>query len=55
VIEFLRQLPGVVQVEIGVEAKKPTSRIVQLRDCPEGTLRHRHEECPRSRTFRRGD
>jgi hypothetical protein len=32
VADLLRQVPGVVQVEIGVAAKKPTSRIVHLRD-----------------------
>jgi hypothetical protein len=32
VVDLLRQLPGVVQVEVGVTAKKPTSRIVHLRD-----------------------
>src|ERR1035438_3660945 len=32
VVDLLRQLPGVVQVDVGVAAKKPTSRIVHLRD-----------------------
>ncbi len=32
VVELLRQLPGVVQVDVGVAAKKPTRRIVHLRD-----------------------
>jgi|GEM_PF-1343031 len=30
--DLLRGLPGVVQVEVGVAAKKPTSRIIHLRD-----------------------
>lgn len=30
--KILRQLPGVVQVEVGVRAEKPTCRIVHLRD-----------------------
>lgn len=32
VVELLRSLPGVVQVEVGVVAKNPTSRIIHLRD-----------------------
>jgi hypothetical protein len=32
VVELLRQLPGVSQVEVGVQADKPTCRIVHLRD-----------------------
>ena len=32
VVDLLRGLPGVVQVEVGVAAKKPTSRIIHLRD-----------------------
>ena len=32
VVDLLRQLPGVVQVDVGVAAKKPTSRIVHLLD-----------------------
>src|ERR1035438_2517453 len=32
VVDLLRQLPGVVGVDVGVAAKKPTSRIVHLRD-----------------------
>ena len=32
VADLLRQLPGVVQVEVAVAAKKPTARIVHLRD-----------------------
>ena len=32
VIDLLRRLPGVVQVDLGVAAKKPASRIVHLRD-----------------------
>lgn len=32
VVDLLRQLPGVVQVEVGVASKKPTSRIIHLRD-----------------------
>ena len=32
VVDLLRQLPGVVQVEVGVAAKNPTSRIIHLRD-----------------------
>ena len=32
VTDLLRQVAGVVQVDVGVEAKKPTSRIVHLRD-----------------------
>jgi len=32
VAPLLRQLPGVVRVEIGVQAEKPTHRIVRLRD-----------------------
>lgn len=32
VVQLLRGLPGGVQVEVGVEAKKPTSRIIHLRD-----------------------
>jgi hypothetical protein len=30
--DLLRQLPGMVQVEIAVRADKPTHRIIQLRD-----------------------
>lgn len=32
VVELLRQLPGVVQVEVAVMAAKPKSRIIHLRD-----------------------
>jgi len=32
VVNLLRQLPGVVKVEVGTTAKKPTSRIIHLRD-----------------------
>ena len=32
VVDLLRQLPGVVQVEVSVAAEKPTHRIVHLRD-----------------------
>jgi hypothetical protein len=32
VLDLLRQLPGVVQVELGVPAEKPMHRIVHLRD-----------------------
>lgn len=32
VVDLLRQVPGVVQVEAGVKAEKPTCRIVHLRD-----------------------
>ena len=32
VVDLLRQLPGVVQVEAGVQAEKPTCRIIHLRD-----------------------
>jgi hypothetical protein len=32
VVELLRQLPGVAGVEVGVQADKPTCRIVHLRD-----------------------
>ena len=32
VVDLLRQVPGVVQVEVGVRAEKPTCRIVHLRD-----------------------
>jgi len=32
VADLLRQLPGVVKVEVGTTAKKPTSRIIHLRD-----------------------
>ena len=32
VVDLLRQLPGVVRVEVGVAPQKPTARIVHLRD-----------------------
>ncbi len=32
VVDLLRQLPGVVQVEVAVTVKEPTSRIIHLRD-----------------------
>ena len=32
VVELLRSLPGVVRVEVGVQADQPTCRIVHLRD-----------------------
>lgn len=32
VVDLLRGLPGIVQVEVGVAVKKPTSRIIHLRD-----------------------
>src|SRR5436305_8447615 len=32
VVDLLRQLPGVIRVEVGVAVKKPTSRIIHLRD-----------------------
>ncbi len=32
VADLLRQLPGVVEVEVAVEAEKPTCRIIHLRD-----------------------